>query len=50
MIAGWSELYWLAADALVNKEAELYSRFGGQPGKNWRQWVVVQRVQERPRT
>ncbi|NEE41033.1 hemin transporter [Streptomyces sp. SID7982] len=44
--AGWSELYWLFADALVKREAELYGTFDVRPGKNWRQWAVVQRVQE----
>ncbi|MEU0896674.1 globin domain-containing protein [Streptomyces massasporeus] len=44
--AAWSELYWLFADGLVRREAELYGRFDLEPGKNWRQWVVAQRVQE----
>ncbi|MEU6284434.1 globin domain-containing protein [Streptomyces sp. NPDC047028] len=46
LLAGWSELYWLVARALIAKEAELYRRFDIEPGKNWRKWLVVQRVQE----
>ncbi|MGW1863832.1 globin domain-containing protein [Streptomyces collinus] len=49
LLTAWSELYWLVADALIAKEAELYRLFDIQPGKNWRKWLVVQRVQETER-
>lgn len=41
--AAWDEVYWLMANALIAIEKELYE---GRPGGGWREWVVVERVEE----
>ncbi|MEU6281476.1 globin domain-containing protein [Streptomyces sp. NPDC047028] len=41
--AAWTEVYWLMANALVAIEKRLYEESGGQ---GWRQWEVVERVEE----
>ncbi|MFS0701689.1 globin domain-containing protein [Cellulomonas sp. 179-A 4D5 NHS] len=44
--AAWDEVYWLMAYALINQERGLYSARGVRPETVWRQWQVVQRIQE----
>ncbi|MFF9458361.1 globin domain-containing protein [Streptomyces flaveolus] len=46
LIAGWSEVYWIMAGALVRREAELGARLGIEAGRHWRSWRVVQRTTE----
>jgi nitric oxide dioxygenase len=44
--AAWDEVYWLMAYALVHQERGLYSARGVRPETVWREWRVVERVQE----
>jgi nitric oxide dioxygenase len=44
--AAWDEVYWLMAFALINQERGLYSARGVRPESVWRDWEVVERVQE----
>ncbi|MGW8378158.1 globin domain-containing protein [Streptomyces sp. ODS28] len=46
--AGWDEVYWLMAGALIGQEARLYQAAGVQPGQVWRQWEVIERRTETP--
>src|SRR5687768_14280529 len=46
--AAWDEVYWLMAYALINQERGLYSARGVRPETVWRQWRVVEKVQETP--
>ncbi|MFF8354058.1 globin domain-containing protein [Streptomyces chartreusis] len=41
--AAWDEVYWLMANALIAIEKRLYEEQGGA---NWREWEVVERVEE----
>jgi nitric oxide dioxygenase len=44
--AAWDEVYWLMAYALINQERGLYSARGVRPDTVWREWEVVEKVQE----
>jgi nitric oxide dioxygenase len=44
--AAWDEVYWLMAYALINQERGLYSARGVTAERVWRQWRVVEKVQE----
>jgi nitric oxide dioxygenase len=44
--AAWDEVYWLMAYALIHQERGLYSARGVRPETVWREWRVVERVQE----
>ncbi|MGY1708438.1 globin domain-containing protein [Geodermatophilus sp. SYSU D00758] len=44
--AAWDEVYWLMAYALINQERGLYSARGVRPETVWRDWEVVEKVQE----
>src|SRR3954468_24461457 len=44
--AAWDEVYWLMAYALIHQERGLYSARGVRPEKVWRDWRVVERIQE----
>ncbi|WP_327314592.1 globin domain-containing protein [Streptomyces sp. NBC_01235] len=48
--AAWDEVYWLMANALIAIERRLYEESGfgegGERGDAWREWEVVERVQE----
>jgi nitric oxide dioxygenase len=44
--AAWDEVYWLMAYALINQERGLYSARGVRPETVWREWEVVEKVQE----
>jgi nitric oxide dioxygenase len=44
--AAWDEVYWLMAWALINQERGLYSARGVRPETVWRDWEVVQKIQE----
>jgi nitric oxide dioxygenase len=44
--AAWDEVYWLMANALTNQERGLYSARGVFPHTMWRQWQVVQKIEE----
>ena len=44
--AAWDEVYWLMAYALIHQERGLYSARGVRPETVWRDWRVVERVQE----
>jgi len=44
--AAWDEVYWLMAYALIHQERGLYSARGIRPEKVWRDWRVVERIQE----
>ncbi|MBT1091609.1 globin domain-containing protein [Streptomyces sp. Tu102] len=41
--AAWDEVYWLMANALIAIEKRLYEEQGGN---EWREWEVVERVEE----
>ncbi|GGN84697.1 hemin transporter [Streptomyces albiflavescens] len=41
--AAWTEVYWLMANALIAIERRLYE---GRGGGGWREWEVVERVEE----
>lgn len=41
--AAWDEVYWLMANALIAIEKRLYEESGGT---EWREWEVVERVEE----
>ncbi|MFB6936665.1 globin domain-containing protein [Streptomyces chartreusis] len=41
--AAWDEVYWLMANALIAIEKRLYEEQGGP---EWREWEVVERVEE----
>lgn len=41
--AAWDEVYWLMANALIAIEKRLYEEQGGN---EWREWKVVERVEE----
>ncbi|KUL21646.1 globin domain-containing protein [Streptomyces regalis] len=41
--AAWDEVYWLMANALIAVEKRLYEERGGS---EWREWEVVERVEE----
>ena len=42
----WDEVYWLMAYALIHQERGLYSARGVRAETVWRQWEVVEKVQE----
>jgi nitric oxide dioxygenase len=44
--AAWDEVYWLMAYALINQERGLYSARGVRPETVWRDWEVVEKIQE----
>jgi nitric oxide dioxygenase len=44
--AAWDEVYWLMAYALINMERGLYSSRGVRPETVWRDWKVVEKVEE----
>jgi nitric oxide dioxygenase len=44
--AAWDEVYWLMAYALIHSERGLYSARGVRPETVWREWQVVERIQE----
>ena len=44
--AAWDEVYWLMAYALINQERGLYSARGVKPDTVWREWEIVQKIQE----
>jgi nitric oxide dioxygenase len=44
--AAWDEVYWLMAYALIHQERGLYSASGVRPETIWRDWRVVQRIEE----
>jgi nitric oxide dioxygenase len=44
--AAWDEVFWLMAYALIHQERGLYSARGVRPETVWRDWKVVERVQE----
>ena len=44
--AAWDEVYWLMAYALIHQERGLYSARGVRPETVWREWEIVQKVQE----
>jgi nitric oxide dioxygenase len=44
--AAWDEVYWLMAYALIHSERGLYSARGVRPQTLWRDWQVVERIQE----
>ncbi|KUL34388.1 hemin transporter [Streptomyces sp. NRRL F-4489] len=46
--AGWDEVYWLMAGALIAREARLYHEAQIDPRRPWRQWTVVERREETP--
>ncbi|MEU2282521.1 FAD-binding oxidoreductase [Streptomyces sp. NPDC013178] len=46
LIVGWSEVYWVMAHALLEREAQLCRGLGIEPGRHWRSWRVVQRTTE----
>jgi len=46
--AAWDEVYWLMAYALINQERGLYSARGVRPETVWREWQVVEKVDETP--
>ncbi|CAM5238674.1 Flavohemoprotein [Streptomyces alboniger] len=47
--AAWDEVYWLMANALIAIEARLYAEHGATAaGGTWREWEVVERVEETP--
>ncbi|MEV0123524.1 globin domain-containing protein [Streptomyces sp. NPDC050703] len=47
--AAWDEVYWLMANALIAIEARLYAEHGATAaGGTWRDWEVVERVEETP--
>ncbi|MDH6227240.1 globin domain-containing protein [Streptomyces sp. MJP52] len=43
--AAWDEVYWLMANALIAVEKRLYEEQGAH---EWREWEVVERVEETP--
>lgn len=46
--AAWDEVYWLMANSLMGREAELYAQAGVLPGQVWRRARVLARTQESP--
>lgn len=46
--SAWDEVFWLMADALMGREADLYSRAGVAPGQVWLSARVLTRTQESP--
>ena len=44
--AAWDEVYWLMAYALIHTERGLYSAHGARPETVWRDWQVVEKVEE----
>jgi nitric oxide dioxygenase len=46
--AAWDEVYWLMAFALINQERGLYSARGVRPETVWREWEVVEKIDETP--
>ena len=44
--AAWDEVYWLMAFALINQERGLYSARGVRAETVWRDWEVVEKVDE----
>jgi nitric oxide dioxygenase len=42
----WDEVYWLMANALINRERGLYSARGVRPETVWRKWRVDRRIAE----
>src|SRR5688500_15585297 len=44
--AAWDEVYWLMAYALIHQERGLYSARGVRPETVWREWEVVEKIQE----
>ncbi|MDJ1132674.1 globin domain-containing protein [Streptomyces iconiensis] len=48
VVAAWDEVYWRMARTLIDSERALYARHGVLTGATWRQWEVVERIQETP--
>lgn len=46
--AAWNEVYWLMANALMGREADLYAQAGVAPGEVWLSARVLARSQESP--
>ncbi|MCV7315440.1 hemin transporter [Mycolicibacillus parakoreensis] len=46
--AAWDEVYWLMADALMGREADLYAQAGVAAGEVWLSARVLTRTQESP--
>ena len=44
--AAWDEVYWLFATELIAQEAALYALGGTAPDQPWRQYRVVERLEE----
>lgn len=44
--AAWDEVYWLFGTALIAEEAKLYALGGTDPEHPWRQYRVVERIEE----
>ena len=44
--AAWDEVYWLMAYTLIHIERGIYSSRGVRPHTVWRQWKVLQKIQE----
>lgn len=46
--AAWDEVYWLFGCQLVAEESRLYTLGGTDPEQPWRQYRVVERIEESP--
>ncbi|ATW46908.1 globin domain-containing protein [Streptomyces peucetius] len=46
--AAWEEVYWLMANALIAREAQLYQGARTAEGETWRQMEIVERREETP--
>lgn len=48
VLTAWGEAYWLLADLLIAREAELYDGLAASPGgwTGWRDFVVADKVRE----
>lgn len=44
--AAWDEVYWLFATVLIAEEARLYAEGGTDPAQPWREYRVVERIEE----
>lgn len=44
--AAWDEVYWLMANALINKERGLYDAVRLTPETIWRRWRVAEKIRE----
>jgi len=48
ILNAWGEAYWLLADILIDREAQLYDTLADQPGgwRGWRDFAVVEKREE----